>query len=231
MAKKQGTDLDFSSNAGHRARLKARFCEGKLTSGELLELALTYAIPRVDVKPLARRLIAKFGSTFQIISQDLESLESIPGIGRSTAVYLKMFQAILLSGYTAIMKDTPVLADYNNLENYCKMTLNVKGTEEFHILLLDREGRLLDDYLHSSGTLDSTAVYFREIIKHILSRHTARVIFVHNHPSGIGFFSSQDIEMTAKSKILLGELGVELSDHLLIANGICYSMKNMFLLK
>lgn len=218
-------------NSGHRMRLRQKFAERKLADYELFELLLTYAIPRVDVKPLAKMLMEKFGGVHGILTASIESLIEIPGIKINTAIFIKSIHEIMLLDYKNQMDSTPVFRDYKRLEDYCKLLLWQKSIEEFHVLYLDLNQRLLVDDLHSVGTIDWAAVYPREIAKRALSLNASSLILIHNHPTGQGTFSTEDIKITQEIKNVLGALGISVFDHLLVAGGIVFSAKNMFLIK
>ncbi|MDR1361497.1 MAG: DNA repair protein RadC [Rickettsiales bacterium] len=217
--------------AGHRARLREKFMQHKLMDYEVLELLLIYAIPRIDVKPLAKKLLAKFGGVHRIITADIDELEKVPGIGRNTAIFIKAIYEIMLLDYKNYLDATPVFRDYDRLIDYCKLQLLGKQVEEFHILYLDDDYRLLSDDIHSIGTIDWAAVYPREILKRALDISARSVILLHNHPSGSSSFSSDDLEITEEIKSKLSAADIGVFDHLLVSGDIVYSAKNMFLLK
>lgn len=221
----------LSYTSGHRQRLREKFLAGKLVDYELLELLLTYAIPRCDVKPLAKRLLAKFGNTYNVVNAPIDSLKSVLGISDNTAIFLKTIHSVMTMGSRDYLRDTPIFHDYTKLAEYCKLLLSGKTIEEFHILYLDTDYRLIADDMHSSGTIDWAAVYPREIVKRVLDLNARSIVMLHNHPTPNTSFSSQDIEITAEIKKILSPIGVELFDHLLVSGNIVYSAKNMFLLK
>ena len=109
---------DLSFHAGHRERLRQNFLDDKLAKYETLELLLSYAIPRRDVRPLARMLYNKFGGMYPILSASIDDLCAIRGMGRNTAIFIKVVQKILLDGYECKFKDSPILHDYEQLVNF-----------------------------------------------------------------------------------------------------------------
>lgn len=222
---------DLSFHQGHRERLRQKFLEDKLTDYELLELLLSYAIPRRDVRPLARSMMKEFGGLYQILTASYDRLLKHSGLGKNTVIFIKTIQAVMLKGYKSCMDSRPIFHDESILHNYCKLMLSGKTTEEFHILYLDSDMRLLSDDLHSSGTIDWTAVYPREILKRALDINARYVVLLHNHPTPNTSFSSQDIEITTKLKNMLNSVDIILFDHYVVSGGIIYSAKNMFLLK
>lgn len=222
---------DSSYRLGHRERLRKKFLENKLADYELLELIISYAIPRCDVRPLSRELMKKYGGVHQILSAPIESLMTNKGIKENTAIFLKSIYQIMIMGHKSYMDNNPIFHDYNKLCEYCKLLLSGKEIEEFHILYLDSNYKLLVSDLHSSGTIDWAAVYTREILKRALELNAHSIVMMHNHPSSQTSFSTDDIEVTTKLKQVLSGIGVDLFDHLLVSGDIIYSAKNMFLLK
>lgn len=216
---------------GHRARLREKFLAGQLTEYELLELLLTYAIPRRDVRALARQLYKKYGNIQQLLSLPVAELMTNPGIKENTATFLKLVHEITTLEYKYVFGNEPIFYDFAKLENYCKLLLGNKTIEEFHVFYLDKKFALILDDLHSSGTIDWAAVYVREIVKKALDLNAYSVLLLHNHPSGITGFSTADIQMTEELENALKQLGIELYDHLLVSGNVLYSARNSHLIK
>lgn len=222
---------DSSYRLGHRERLRKKFSDGKLVDYELLELLLTYAIPRCDVRPLAHQLMENYGTLYNIITAPIESLMKNKGVKENTAVFIKSIHEIMKRGAKDYLQTKPIFHDYQKLAEYCKVMLYGKQIEEFHILYLDSEYKLLSDDLHSSGTIDWAAVYPREILKRALDLNAASIVMLHNHPQSMSSFSTDDIEITTELKNILKTVNIDLFDHLLVSGNIVYSAKNMFLIK
>ena len=215
---------DLSLCAGHRERLRQNFLDDKLAKYETLELLLSYAIPRRDVRPLARMLYNKFGGMYPILSASIDDLCRIRGMGRNTAIFIKVVQKILLDGYEHKFKDSQVLHDREQLANFCKLQLGNKYVEEVRILYLDDMGRLLENQLHSTGTYDRSSLYDVEIVKYALSLGAKGVVLVHNHPRPDTSFSDQDIQITLRLKNMLNAVGINLIDHYLVSGDMLYTM-------
>ena len=192
---------------------------------------MTYAIPRCDVRPLAHQLMEHYGNLYNIITASNESLMKISGIKENTAIFIKSIHEVMKRGSKDYLHNKPIFHDYQKLSEYCKLLLYGKQIEEFHILYLDSEYRLLSDDMHSSGTIDWAAVYPREILKRALEFNASSIVMLHNHPNSMTSFSTQDIEITMDVKNLLKTVNIELFDHLLVSGNIVYSAKNMFLIK
>lgn len=227
--KAEAKDLSFRS--GHRERLRQKFLDDKLADYELLELLLSFAIPRRDVRPLARGLINKFGGVYQVITAPIESLNSFNGIGRNTAVFIKAIHKIMVAGYKSNLDNITIFHNEKILVNYCLLLMSGKTKEEIHILYLDGEMRLLADDLHSVGTVDWAAAYPREILKRALELNAKSIVMLHNHPASNTSFSTEDIDLTEKIKNLLATVDISVHDHYLVSGGIVYSARNLFLLK
>ena len=218
---------------GHRERLKARFRKGgadALADYELLELLLMSAIPRRDVKPLAKELIGEFGSYAETISASPERLTETSGVGENVITHIKLVEASAQKLAQGIIMEKPVLANWQALLDYCGSQMAYKKTEQFRVLFLDRQNRLIADEKMQEGTVDHTPVYPREIIKRALELQSTAIILVHNHPSGDPTPSRDDIEMTKKIKDAGSQLGVLLHDHLIISKSGHSSFKSMELI-
>ena len=216
--------------AGHRDRLREKFLSNQLADYEKLELLLGYAIPRRDVRPLARNLIKQFGSVYNVLTAPIDDLIVVKGIGRNTAIFLKLVQQMMQIGYKSQLKDKPVFHNESILHNYCRVILSGKLIEEMHVLYLDSELRLIADDVHTTGTVDNSAVYPREIARRALQLNARSVVLVHNHPTSINSFSQDDVDRTTLVQSILASLDIKLYDHVLVVNNSVYSMRAMHLL-
>ena len=152
------------------------------------------------------------------------------GVKENTATFFKVIHKLTQMEYESKLKAVPIFHDYNRLINYCKVLLDGKTVEEFHILYLDGQYRLIKDELHSSGTITWAAVYIREIAKKALDLNAQSIIMIHNHPGSDNTFSQDDINTTLELEDALSKLGITLYDHLLVSSGVFYSAHNMHLL-
>lgn len=224
-------EKDLSFRTGHRERLRQKFLDDKLADYELLELLLSFVIPRRDVRPLARGLIDKFGSVYQVITAPAESLMSFNGVGRNVAIFIKAIHKIMIAGYKSNLDKVTIFHNEKVLTNYCLLLMGGKTKEEIHVLYLDNNNRLLADDLHSVGTVDWAAAYPREILKRALELNAKSIVLLHNHPTPNTSFSTEDIRLTEQVRDLLSAVGIEVYDHYVVSGGIVYSARNMFLLK
>jgi DNA repair protein RadC len=218
---------------GHRDRLRTRFREAgtdALADYEMLELLLYSAIPRRDVKPLAKELIATFGSFAEVISAPPERLKEDGGLGESTITTLKVVEAAaqrLLKGRT---RTEPVLSSWNAVLDYVRAAQAFAPKEQFRILFLDKKNQLIRDEVQQEGTVDHTPVYPREVVKRALELSATAIILVHNHPSGDPTPSQADIEMTRQIASVAKPLGIALHDHIIVGREGHASLKGLKLI-
>jgi len=183
---------------------------------ELLELILFRAHPRADVKPLARRLLDRFGDLNGVLSASIPQLTKVQGVGLTSATELKIIEAAAqrLSRARVLRRD--VIASWQAVLDYCHTTMAHRETEQFRILFLDRKNVLIADEEQAKGTVDHVPVYPREVLKRALELNASALILVHNHPSGDPTPSEADIAMTERIERALSAVDIRLHDHLII---------------
>ncbi len=222
-----------SEHAGHRQRLRSRFLAGgadSMADYELLEIVLFGAIPRGDVKPLAKRLLKRFGSFADTIAAAPDALVEVQGMGEASVAALKVIEtAAQRLGQAAVM-DRPVLSSWDRLIEYCRMRLGRAEREHFRVLFLNRKNLLIADEEQQRGTIDHTPVYPREVVKRALQLGASAIIMLHNHPSGDPEPSRGDIEMTREIRETAERLGIQLHDHVIISKTGHRSFKSLGLL-
>ncbi|MDN3563368.1 DNA repair protein RadC [Paeniroseomonas aquatica] len=224
---------DPPGHLGHRERMRQRLLlagPDALADYELLEMVLFLALPRQDTKPLARALIARFGSFANAIAAPLAELRQVEGIRDAGAAALKTVQAAALRLAGAELRGRDLLANWEQLLAYLNAHVARAPVEEVHVLFLDTRNRLLADEVQGRGTVNHTPVYPREVVKRALELQATALILVHNHPSGDPTPSRADIEMTAEIKAAAAVFGVVLHDHLIIGNGRQTSLRREGLL-
>jgi DNA repair protein RadC len=218
---------------GHRERLRARFREAgpeALPDYELLEMILFRAIKRGDTKPLAKSLIARFGSFAEVISAAPERLKEVDGVGDAITTELKLVRAAALRLMKGGIVNRPLLSSWNAILEYCRASMAFQNKEQFRILFLDKKNALIADEVQQTGTVDHTPVYPREVIRRALELSSTAIILVHNHPSGDPTPSRADIEMT-KTIVETGrQLGIAVHDHIIIGKKGFASMKGLKLI-
>lgn len=203
----------------HRQRLRERFCKGEVEAVldyELLELVLFRAIPRQDVKPLARRLIDHFGDFNRVITAPAERLTEVQGVGHAVVLEFKITQAVAQKLTRSRVLGRCIVSSWRELLDYCHTHMSHRETEQFLVLYLDRKNILILDEAQGEGSIDHVPVYPRNIVKRALVVNASAIILVHNHPSGDPTPSPQDIDMTRQVAEAAAPLGITLHDHLVI---------------
>jgi DNA repair protein RadC len=217
---------------GHRERLRARFREAgaaALADYELLELLLFRAIPRRDVKPLAKQLLEKLGSFAEVISASPARLAEA-GLSDGAITELKLVQAAAQRLTRGEVKKRPVLSSWSSVLDYCRAAMAFADKEQFRILFLDKRNQLIADEVQQVGTVDHTPVYPREVVKRALELSATAVILVHNHPSGDPTPSHADIQMTQAIVEIAKPLGIALHDHIIVGKEGHASLKGLKLI-
>ncbi|MBM3608902.1 MAG: JAB domain-containing protein [Alphaproteobacteria bacterium] len=229
----EAAGLETPHYSGHRQRLRERFersgDEG-MADYELLELVLTRSIPRRDVKPLAKALIAHFGSFAEVLGARPERLREVAGIGEATAIDLKIVAAAgkrLARGEVASRK---TLGSWKDVIEYCRAAMAFAEREEFRILFLDKRNGLIADEIQGTGTVDHTPVYPREVVRRALELSATALILVHNHPSGDPTPSGADIRMTQDIAAIAKPMGIALHDHIIVGRNGHASFKGLKLI-
>jgi len=203
----------------HRSRLRARFMRagaGALADYEMLELVLFRAIPRRDVKPLAKKLLEEFGDFNRVITASPARLAQVQGIGSAAVQELKIIEAAAQMLGQARVLGQNAITSWSSLMDYCKTVMAHRETEQFRILYLDRKNTLIADEAQAVGTVDHVPVYPREVVKRALELNASSLILVHNHPSGSPDPSDDDIVMTNRIVEAASALGLSVHDHIII---------------
>jgi DNA repair protein RadC len=204
---------------GHRERLRDRFRQAgadALPDYELLELILFRAIPRRDVKPLAKVIINAFGSFAEAISASEDRLAEIPGLGAAAITEIKLVRAAALRLMQGELRKRPLLSSWDKVVNYCRAAMAHEAREQFRILFLDNRNRLLADEVQGRGTVNHTPVYVREVVKRALELSASSIILVHNHPSGDPTPSRADIDITKQIIDAAKKLEISVHDHIIV---------------
>ena len=229
------SDLDRGEDhrSGHRQRLRDRFLRAgreALQDYELLELILFRSIPQRDIKPLAKELIAQFGSLAEVIGASYQRLIQIRGLGEQTALDLKIIEAAGRELAKGAITKREVLSSWSSVIEYCRAAMAFAEVEQFRILFLDKRNGLLADELQQTGTVDHTPVYPREVVRRGLELNASALILVHNHPSGDPTPSQADIAMTREIADIAKPLGIMLHDHIIVGRNGHASLKGLGLI-
>lgn len=217
-----------SHQLGHRERLRERVRKAGFASlhdYEALELALFRTFPRGDVKPLAKRLLDRFGSLSGVLSATVEELAAVKGVGEACALDLKLVHELAQRiGLEPVRKRT-VISSWSALLDYVKLALKHEAREQFRVLFLDKKNQLIADEVMNRGTVDHAPVYPREIVRRSIELSACAVILVHNHPSGDPTPSAADIDMTRQVVDACRPLRIAVHDHLVVGRDGVASFK------
>jgi len=218
----QAVPFPSTGPQGHRARMRERLLTrgaDSLADYELLEMVLYASFRTGDTKPLAKRLVNRFGSYAAVLAAPERELLQTPGLGPHSVASIKLVHASALRMARAEVMNQPVLNSWDRLVDYLTAVLARERVEQFRVLFLDPKNRLIADEAQARGTVNHTPVYPREVVKRALELHATALILVHNHPSGDPTPSRADVETTQEVKQAAAALGIVLHDHLIIGQG------------
>lgn len=218
---------------GHRDRLRQRFRDAgaeALPDYELLELLLFRALPRRDVKPIAKDLIRRFGSFAEVLAAPERLLLEVPGVGPSVVTEFKLTLAAAQRVARGELAQRPVLSSWASVLDYCRAAMAFSEVEQLRVLFLDKRNALIADELQQSGTVDHTPIYPRELVKRAIELSATALILVHNHPSGDPTPSQADITMTRQIVDIARPLGIEVHDHIIVGKAGHASLRGLRLI-
>ena len=218
---------------GHRDRLRTKLIRRgpeALEDYELLETLLFAFIPRRDVKPVAKALLARFGALSGVLAAAPKDLVKVAGVGETVAAYLKATQEIGARASRETLSSTPMISSWSALLAYVRSQLQHETREQFRVLFLDKKNQLIADELMGQGTVDHAPVYPREIARRALELSSSALILVHNHPSGDPTPSRADIDMTREIIDALAPFDIGVHDHLIAAKQGVTSFKTQGLI-
>lgn len=216
------------SYLGHRERIREKFASGGLDhflDHETLELLLTYCIARKDTKPLAWALLQRFGSLSAVLDASVEELCSVKGIGRQSALYLKLIRNVFKKYSLDEVKEKVTIRTPEQVINYCKASLAGKSEECLELIYLSIRNTVIKSEIVASGDLDRVSVSPRKVVECALAAKAAAVILVHNHPSGDPTPSMEDILLTKEIVRSAALLGIAVHDHIIVGKSTHYSLK------
>jgi DNA repair protein RadC len=197
---------------------------------ELLELILARSLPRGDVKPMAKALIARFGGLAGVFGAGIEELKGVKGVGAAVALDLKLVhEATLRMGRGEVSK-RPVISSWSALLAYVRAAMAHEAREQFRVLFLDKKNQLIADEVMNEGTVDHAPVYPREVVRRALELSSSAVILVHNHPSGDPTPSAADVDMTRQVVEASRPLRIAVHDHLVVGRDGVASFKALGLI-
>ena len=218
---------------GHRERMRERVISAgarSLADYQLLEMLLFAASPRGDTKPLAKKLLAEFGSHAKVLKAEPQALRKIDKVGDAVIATLKVAETLGEKILRSEIEKKNVLGSWQALLEYCQGVMSDRGIEHFRILFLNNKNHLISDEVQQTGTVNHTAVYPREVVKRALELGATALILVHNHPSGDVTPSKADIDMTNEIMTAASALGIKIHDHLIVGNQDSASFKSLGLM-
>jgi DNA repair protein RadC len=227
----QGVSEAVPHYHGHRERLRTRFLDAgaaAVSDYELLELVLFRAIPRRDVKPLAKELLKRFGSFAEVIAAPRPLLGEM--LGEAAIAELKIVEAAAQRMVSGEVSRKEPLSSWQTVIEHCRAAMAFSNTEQFRILFLDKRNGLIADEVQQKGTVDHTPVYPREVVKRALELSATAVVLVHNHPSGDPTPSRADIQMTQSIIDIARPLGIAVHDHIIVGKAGHASLKALKLI-
>ena len=217
----------MSIHDGHRERLKNRYQTDGLDGFEehqVLELMLFYCLPRQDTNPLAHALLDRFGSLSDVLEASVEDLMQVSGVGANTARFLRLFRAVERYCSIRCRKQDAVLTSVTACREYLLPYFKDKKNETVYLLAMDAKCKVISCKEVGEGSVNSAAVPIRRIVEMSLAANASTVILSHNHPSGLAIPSAEDIHTTRKLAMALDSVGIELTDHMIVADGDCVSL-------
>jgi DNA repair protein RadC len=229
----EGEPAEVEHYHGHRERLRTRFRDGgadAVADYELIELILFRAIPRRDVKPLAKTLLARFGSFAEVIAAPPARLAEIDGMSAGAVTEFKIIEASARRFAKGLARKRRSMSSWSEVIDYCRTAMAYADHEEFRVMFLDKKNGLIADETQGIGTVDHTPVYPREVVKRALELAASAVILVHNHPSGDPTPSTQDVKMTLEIIAIAAPLGVSVHDHIIVGRQGHVSLKGLKLI-
>ena len=218
---------------GHRERVRKKFLENGfngLEDYEVLELLLFYVIPRKDTKAIAKELIKKFKTLANVLKANTLELKNIDGLGPVAITFLKMIGALPAKIYKDELKNQKLIKDDKNkitdkevLLSFLRNKIGYEDVEKFYVIYLSSSNEVIAFEESSSGTLDRSSIYPREIYKRVIMENAKSIIIAHNHPSGNTFPSKCDIDITNEIAKGLKNFGALLLEHIIITRDSYFS--------
>ncbi|NOZ26252.1 MAG: DNA repair protein RadC [Nitrospirae bacterium] len=215
-----------SHRIGHRKRLRKRFAESGirgLQDYEALELLLTYAVSRKDMKPAAKALIRRFKGISGVFAADIHEIEEVEGIGEGAAVLIKLMHALMELCLKEKTIQRAKLSSPEAVVEYCRVSMGLLRDEQFRVIYLNSQNEVISEEIIQEGTVDQAVVYPRKVLEYAIRHKAVGFILVHNHPGGLLRPSKSDIELTRRLKSASEEMGLRVHDHFIITREGYYS--------
>jgi len=219
---------------GHRERLRKRYLEQGLNGFNdlnALELLLFHAIPRIDTNPIAHALLDRFGSLAAVFEASVQELKEVPGIGENAAVLITLIPQMMRKAMVSKNADVKIISDAELAGQFFLPKFMFETDEVVLLACLDARKRVISCAEMNRGVVNSVAISARKIVETALLNKADSVIIAHNHPQGFALPSREDKMITTQIRQSLATIGVELVDHIIVADGEFVSMaqSNFFL--
>lgn len=214
--------------SGHRKRLRDRFARSgrsAFADYELLELLLTFSIPRIDTKPIAKDLLQQFGSILGVLQQPENRLIKVDGVGKQTALFLNIIHGCLARCLETEIDQQPSITGPEDIFAFVRLHLGIRENESVYALFLDNASHIVHHCEVAAGTVDKTSLYPREVLKPALLHNATGLVLVHNHPTGQPIPAEEDLTLTRKLEKVTAMVGVKLIDHLIVTRTQAFSIK------
>lgn len=215
-------------HAGHRQRLRLRFAKESLDAFDdhvVLELLLFYAIPQKDTNPIAHRLLKRFGSLSAVLDASIEELRRVDGVGASAATLLHLMPSVARRYQTDRVRSGTVLDSVGKIGEYLLPQFLGRSIETVIVLYLDKKRKLLYLEVLDEGGPAESKIEIRKIIESVVRTNATSVVLSHNHAQGSAFPSTEDVNATEKTAFALGQISVDLIDHVIISGNMFYSLR------
>jgi len=216
------------SYEGHRNRLRQKFIKSGFEGFhdyEILELLLTYVIPRKDTKPIAKALIAKFKTIHNVLDATVEELSKVEGMGENSAIFIKFIRETISEYFKERAMNQRAFTDLKGLVDYLKAVIGGNSNEIVHVLYLNSKNELIHSEDLSEGTVSEAVAFPRRIVEGALRHKATSVILAHNHPGGIPEPSESDDRLTDAVKKALKTVDVMLQEHIIITENSYFSYR------
>ena len=221
-------DPGRDDNREHRKRLRQKFLTagmGAFHEYEVVELLLTCAIPRKDVKPQAKELLREFGSLKGIVDAEIDDLARIRGVGKASAIVIKFIRELATLYLKQKAKEKPQIACTSELLDFCRTAMGGKKDEEFCVIYLDAQNQIIEFETVQKGIANQAVVYPRQILERALRKKASAIILAHNHPSGHVRPSDADIRLTKTIQETAKALDILVHDHIIIGENRFFSFR------
>ena len=220
--------MDKNIHDGHRERARQEFLQHGFDRNtpphKILELLLFYCVGRVDTNPIAHELIAKYGSVAGVLDAPVEELAAFKGLSERSAVLLKLIMPIAQRYIYDKQEQKPTFCSLDSIGKYILANFLGQTREKVGVMCLDTKGSMLDFAFLGEGDIASVGLSQRALVKEALKTNATAVVLCHNHPNGIAVPSDSDVSLTEQSAKTLSNIGVQLIDHIIVADTDFVSM-------